>query len=181
MDPANADDLDWLLPVAWGVFRKGGAAAGFTVEDLVQIGAVAAIEADATYSPQGNTLKTWRWDRAEWAMRNAVTHAVRRHRLAPFQSLVESQVQYRDENGECAEWVGDNNPDGAPGPDLRYLMRQCARALAKLPGPQRQLLQWLHAEDRTRADVGRELGADRWQVRAAEKSALGVLRGMMGA
>ena len=155
-------DLDWLLPVAWGVFRKGGAAAGFTVEDLVQIGAVAAIEADATYSPQGNTLKTWRWDKAEWAMRNAVTHAVRRHKVAPMESL--------------EAWAGDDDPDGAPGPDMRYLMRKCAQALARLPGPQRQLLAWLYAEDLTRVDVAREVGGDRWTVRAAEKTALLALR-----
>ena len=161
-------DLDWLLPVAWGVFKKGGRAAGFTVDDLVQIGAVAAIESDATYRPQGNTLKTWRWDCAEWAMRNAVTHDVRRHKLAPMDSF--------------DEWPGDDDPDGAPGPDMRYLIRQCALALAKLPGPQRQLLGWLYADDRTYKDVAVELGAASvMPIRTAEKRALASLRCMIEA
>ncbi len=161
-------DLDWLLPVAVGVFKKGGAIAGFTVDDLVQIGAVAAIEAEATYSPQGNSLKTWRWKQAEWAMRNAVKHIAYRHNVAPMVPL--------------DAWSGDDDPDGAPGPDMRYLIRQCAMALAKLPGPQRQLLGWLYADDRTYKDVAVELGAASvMPVRTAEKRALASLRCMIEA
>lgn len=162
------EDLDWLLPVALGVFKRGGAVAGFTVDDLVQIGAVAAVEAEATYSPQGNSLKTWRWKQAEWAMRNAVKHVAHRHSVAPMESL--------------DSWPGDDDPDGAPGPDMIYLMRKCARALARLPGPQRQLLSWLYADERTYACIAREQGAARLTVRNAEKAALQALHeGMMGA
>lgn len=161
-------DLDWLLPVAVRVFKERGAWAGFTVDDLVQIGAVAALEADATYNPQGNTLKTWRWDKAEWAMRNAVTHAARRHKLAPMEPL--------------EAWSGDDDPDGAPGPDMRYLLRKCAQALARLPGPQRQLLSWRYADERTYACIAREQGSARLTVRNAEKAALQALHeGMIGA
>jgi len=163
--------FSWLNVVALKVSRSG--TAGIGLDDLVQIGAVAAIEAIDSHNGSA-ALSTWQWREAEWTMREAVHKAVRRARIAPMDPLPE-RPEFDDDAASDFVDLEDNGPR----PDESLERAKCAQALAALPGPQRNLLLMLHGHGLTRADVAREIGGDRWTVRAAEMRALEALRGMM--
>lgn len=159
-------DLTWLRPVAVQVAKAMHSAVGLEIDDLVQAGAVAAVEAAENFdADHGATLKTWQWKQAEWAMRDLLILSARRHRIAPIYSV---GLRVLDEFFETA--------DAAPGPEAQCLMSECRQALADLAGSHRQLLTMLYTHDFTRAAAAREIGGDRWTIRAAEKAALSALR-----
>lgn len=119
------------------------ASAGYEFDDLVQIGAVAAIEETSSFDPsKGATLGGWQSTHAAWAVRDEVARQIRRTGVAQMDPLPDG-----------FDAVDADAPSVEDIVDRRLRCAAVIEAALALTGRQQQVLCQIYGEGMTLAEV----------------------------
>lgn len=159
--------MEWLRPVAVGVWNRPGRCP-IDIDELVQIGALAAVEATQTFqADRGASLKTWQWKHAEWAMREALKVSARRAGLAPIECVGDLSDLER-----VAPLLASSNHE----PSRLLFLKQLRALVGTLPGSARQLITLVHWHDEARDAIAADRGVAKWITRTEHQLTLAALR-----
>lgn len=135
---------------------------GIGVEELESLGVVAAVEAEASWRPDGGrSLASWVYLHVDWAIRRRMSRIAREFAEEDLEELAE---------------------DPSPDPETRVLVSEALQYLrARLSQSQWWLLWMFHGEGYTAKELSIELGVSHGTVRnkivQARKKAMTLLRG----